>query len=132
MRVLVIGSGGREHALIWKIRQSFQVTEILCAPGNGGIIEHAQCVPIEVNDFKALADFAEDKMIDLTIVGPEEPLTNGIVNYFQDRGLRIFGPTKEAARIEGSKVFAKELMKKYKIPTAEFAVFSKPRTLLII
>jgi len=124
MKVLVIGSGGREHALVWKIRQSYQVTELFCAPGNGGIEGVADCVPIAVDDFESLADFAIEKSIDVTIVGPEKPLTDGIVDYFQEKGLRIFGPTKRAARIEGSKAYAKSLMKKYGIPTADFMTFT--------
>jgi len=126
MKVLVIGGGGREHALVWKIAQSPLVKEIFCAPGNGGIGKLATCLSIKANDIKSLADFAEKEGIDLTIVGPEEPLVLGIVDEFVKRGLRIFGPTKEAAKIEGSKVFAKEFMRKYNIPTADFVVFSDP------
>jgi len=127
MKVLVIGSGGREHTLVWKIKQSTLVKEVFCAPGNGGISKLATCVPIKANDLKSLADFVEKEGIDLTVVGPEEPLVLGIVNEFEKRGLRIFGPNQKAAQIEGSKVFAKELMQKYNIPTAEFAVFSDPK-----
>lgn len=118
MRVLVVGNGGREHALCWKLRQSPQVEELYAAPGNAGISEIADCVPIGVADVVELADFAEKLKMDLTVVGPELPLTLGIVDEFQKRGLRIFGPTRLAAEIEGSKVFSKEFMKKYDIPTA--------------
>lgn len=118
MRVLVVGQGGREHAICWKLKQSPQVDELFAAPGNGGIAEIADCVPIGVADVVELADFAEKLRIDLTVVGPELPLTLGIVDEFQKRGLLIFGPTRLAAEIEGSKVFSKEFMKKYEIPTA--------------
>src|SRR5688500_7966014 len=118
MRVLVIGQGGREHALCWKLRQSPQVKEVYAAPGNAGISSAADCVPIGVTDIIELADFAEGLKMDLTIVGPELPLTLGIVDEFQKRDLPIFGPTRLAAELEGSKVFSKEFMKKYGIPTA--------------
>lgn len=117
MRVLVVGQGGREHALCWKLRQSAQVKELYVAPGNAGIAEIADCVPIGVADIIELADFAEKLKIDLTVVGPELPLTLGIVDEFRKRDLAIFGPTRLAAELEGSKVFAKEFMKKYGIPT---------------
>lgn len=123
MRVLVIGSGGREHALIWKLSLSPEITKIFCAPGNGGIGEMAELVDIGAEDIEGLADFAESKDIDLTIVGPEAALAKGIVDLFEKRGLRIFGPTKAAARLESSKAFAKNIMKKYHIPTGQFAVF---------
>lgn len=119
MRVLVIGQGGREHALCWKLKQSPSVKEIYAAPGNAGIATVADCVPIGVADIIELADFAEKLKIDLTIVGPELPLTLGIVDEFQKRDLTIFGPTRRAAELEGSKVFSKEFMRKYDIPTAE-------------
>src|SRR5512141_81464 len=119
MRVLVVGQGAREHAICWKLRQSPLVHEIYAAPGNAGIAAVADCVPIEVADIVELADFAEQLKIDLTVVGPELPLTLGIVDEFQKRGLTIFGPTRLAAELEGSKVFSKEVMRKYKIPTAE-------------
>lgn len=118
MRVLVVGQGGREHAIIWKLSQSSLVKEIYCAPGNGGIAADAHCVQIGVADIIEIADFAEKLKMDLTVVGPELPLTLGIVDEFQKRGLPIFGPTRLAAEIEGSKVFSKEFMKKYDIPTA--------------
>lgn len=123
MNILVIGSGGREHALIWKLRQSPEVRKIFCAPGNGGIAESAECIPIQANQIDLLKRFVHEHNIDLTIVGPEEPLTRGIADSFQADGLMIFGPSAKAAEIEGSKVFAKTLMKKYHIPTADFRVF---------
>ncbi len=123
MRVLVVGSGGREHALVWKLSQSPEVTKLFCAPGNGGIGELAEIIDHGAEDIEALADFAESKDIDLTVVGPEGTLAKGIVDLFEKRGLRIFGPTKAAARLESSKAFAKNLMKKYHIPTGQFAVF---------
>jgi phosphoribosylamine--glycine ligase len=119
MRVLVVGQGGREHAICWKLKQSPLVREIYAAPGNAGIAAVADCVPIGVADIIELADFAEKLKIDLTVVGPELPLTLGIVDEFQKRGLPIFGPTRLAAELEGSKVFSKEFMRKYNIPTAE-------------
>lgn len=123
MRVLVVGSGGREHALVWKLSQSPEVTQLFCAPGNGGISELAELVDISAEDIEGLADFAENKDIDLTVIGPEAALAKGIVDLFEKRGLRIFGPSKAAARLESSKAFAKNLMKKYHIPTAQFSVF---------
>jgi phosphoribosylamine--glycine ligase len=122
MRVLVIGQGGREHALCWKLKQSPLVKEIYAAPGNAGIATVADCVPIGVADIIELADFAEKLKIDLTVVGPELPLTLGIVDEFQKRGLAIFGPSRLAAELEGSKVFSKDFMRKYNIPTAESTV----------
>src|SRR5512133_3948505 len=122
MRVLVVGQGGREHAICWKLKQSPQVKELYAAPGNGGIASIATCVPIESTDIIELADFAESLRMDLTIVGPEVPLTLGIVDEFQKRGLHIFGPTRLAAEIEASKVFSKEFMKKYGIPTADATI----------
>jgi phosphoribosylamine---glycine ligase len=121
MRVLVVGQGGREHALCWKLKQSPLVKEIYAAPGNAGIAQVADCVPIGVADIIELADFADKLKIDLTVVGPELPLTLGIVDEFQKRGLTIYGPTRLAAELEGSKVFSKEFMRKYNIPTAEAA-----------
>ena len=123
MRVLVIGSGGREHALVWKIKQSPLVDEIYCAPGNGGISTLAHCVSIQADDIKSLSQYAKDKKIDLTIVGPETPLVKGIVDIFESEGLCIFGPNKEAAQLEGSKIFSKSIMDKYGIPTAPYKVF---------
>ena len=119
MRVLVIGQGAREHAICWKLKQSPLVKELYAAPGNAGIAQVGDCVPIGVADIIELADFAEKLKIDLTVVGPELPLTLGIVDEFQKRGLAIFGPTRLAAELEGSKVFSKEFMRKYNIPTAD-------------
>ncbi|MHB8810363.1 MAG: phosphoribosylamine--glycine ligase [Desulfobulbaceae bacterium] len=125
MNVLVIGGGGREHALVWKLRQSPRVDKIFCAPGNAGISKLATCVPLKANDIKGLTGFALAQKIDLTIVGPEEPLTLGIVDAFTRKGLRIFGPTAAAAELEGSKVFTKDFLKKYDIPSAGYRVFAK-------
>lgn len=124
MRVLVVGSGGREHALVWKLKQSVKLDEIYCAPGNAGIRSLAQCIDISATDIDGLIVFAKEKKIDLTVVGPESPLTEGIVDRFAAQGLRAFGPTRLAAELEGSKVFTKELMKKYNIPTGHYAVFT--------
>jgi len=124
MRVLVVGQGAREHAICWKLRQSPRVKEIYAAPGNAGIAQVADCVGIGVADIIELADFAEKLKMDLTVVGPELPLTLGIVDEFQKRGLPIFGPSRLAAELEGSKVFSKEFMHKYEIPTAEAVVCS--------
>ncbi len=124
MKVLVIGSGGREHALVWKIKQSSLVTELYCAPGNAGIASIAEIVRIKSSELNALLLFAKASKIDLTIVGPEQPLVEGIVDLFESNGLRIFGPSKAAAELEGSKVFAKQFMKMYNIPTAEFRSFN--------
>ena len=122
MKVLVVGGGGREHALVWKIRQSSLVSEVYAAPGNAGIAELAYCVPVDPSNIVELADFADSVRIELTVVGPELPLTLGIVNEFTKRGLTIFGPTKEAAEIEGSKIYAKEFMARRNIPTARFKI----------
>ena len=126
MKVLVIGSGGREHALVWKIHQSPKVTKIYCAPGGAAINELAQCVALAPEDTGKLADFAEKEKIDLTVVGPELPLTLGISDLFESRGLKIFGPKKAAAQLEGSKAFAKEILKENCIPTASFGTFADP------
>lgn len=123
MRILVIGSGGREHALVWKIAQSKLADKIFCAPGNAGIAQLAECVDIKAEDVAGLLDFAKKEKIDLTIAGPEAPLAKGIADDFQNYKLRIFGPNKKAAQLEASKVFAKELMAKYNVPTANFKVF---------
>jgi phosphoribosylamine--glycine ligase len=130
MRVLVIGGGGREHALVWKIAQSPKVSKIYCAPGNAGISDQAMLVPIKANDTSGLIRFALKEKIDLTVVGPEEPLTKGIVDLFESKGLSIFGPSQKAAEIEGSKAFAKEMMKKYHIPTASYEIFEDPKRAL--
>jgi len=123
MKVLVIGSGGREHALVWKLKQSPKADKIYCAPGNGGIAKDAECVDIKPEDIKGLFDFAKKNNIDLTVVGPEVPLAAGIVDEFTNSGLNIFGPTKELARLEASKVYAKETMTKFGIPTADYKIF---------
>jgi len=125
MKILVIGSGGREHALAWKLRQSPHVERIFCAPGNAGTAEIVENVAIPVNDLEALVRFAKENRIDLTVVGPDDPLAAGIVDLFATEKLRAFGPTKSAARIEASKIFAKELMGAQKIPTAEARTFSQ-------
>lgn len=123
MKILVVGSGGREHALVWKLAQSPKTEKLYCAPGNGGISELAECVDIKVTDFEGLIAFAKEKQIDMTVIGPDDPLVMGIVDAFEAAGLRVFGPRKNAAIIEGSKVYSKELMKKYHIPTAAYEVF---------
>lgn len=123
MKILVVGSGGREHAIVWKLSQSPKVDKIYCAPGNGGIAELAQCINIPATEVERIGDWAQDNKIDLTIIGMDDPLMLGIVDLFQSRGLRVFGPRKNASILEGSKVFAKDLMKKYNIPTAAYEVF---------
>ena len=124
MKILIIGSGGREHAIVWKIAQSPKVKKIYCAPGNPGISQLAENVPIEVTQLDRLVQFAKAMQIDLTFVGPEVPLIDGIVDIFQKNKLTIIGPTKKAAQLEGSKTFAKKILKKYNIPTAGFETFS--------
>ena len=120
MKVLIVGSGGREHAIAWKVSQSPKVDKIYCAPGNAGIGQIAECVNIGAMEFDKLAQFAKDNEIDLTVVGMDDPLVGGIVDVFEEKGLRVFGPRKNAAILEGSKAFSKELMKKYNIPTAAY------------
>ena len=124
MKVLIVGSGGREHAIAWKVSKSPLVDKIYCAPGNAGIAQIAECVPIGAMEFEKLADFAQGKGIDLTVIGMDEPLVGGIVDVFEERGLRVFGPRKDTAVIEGSKVFSKNLMQKYGIPTGAYEIFS--------
>lgn len=124
MKVLVVGGGGREHALVWKISQSSRVKKIYSAPGNAGIAQLAECVPVQAEDIEGLAAFARTNAVDLTLVGPEAPLSRGIVDVFAREGLTIFGPGGRAAEIEASKQFSKDLMRKYKIPTAEYEVFT--------
>ena len=126
MKVLVVGGGGREHAIVWKVAQSPKVEKIYCAPGNAGIAELAECVPIGAMEFDKLTAFAREKEIDLTIVGMDDPLVGGIVDAFEAEGLRVFGPRKNAAILEGSKAFSKNLMKKYNIPTASYETFTSP------
>ncbi|MDA8174553.1 MAG: phosphoribosylamine--glycine ligase [Nitrospiraceae bacterium] len=124
MKVLVIGGGGREHAIVWKLAHSKRVDKIFCCPGNAGIAEHAECIDLPVNDFGALLDFVRYEWIDLTIVGPEEPLARGIADAFRKQGRNIFGPGADAARLEASKSFSKDFMRRYGIPTAEYKVFN--------
>ena len=126
MKVLIIGSGGREHAIAWKVAQNPQVEKIYCAPGNGGIGQVAECVPIGAMEFDKLAAFAKEREIDLTIVGMDDPLVGGVVDVFEKEGLRVFGPRKNAAILEGSKAFSKDLMKKYNIPTSAYENFDNP------
>lgn len=126
MKVLIVGSGGREHAIAWKVAQSPRVEKIYCAPGNGGIAQVAECVPIGAMEFDRLVDFARDKEIDLTVIGMDDPLVGGVVDAFEAAGLRVFGPRKNAAILEGSKAFSKDLMKKYGIPTAAYETFTDP------
>jgi len=123
VKVLIIGSGGREHAIAWKIKESPRLKKLYCAPGNGGTARVAENVPIKADDLNGLADFCEKEKIDLTIVGPEAPLASGIVDLFKKRNLKIFGPCKAAARLEGSKVYMKELCRDEGIPTADFEIF---------
>ena len=123
MKVLIVGGGGREHAIAWKVAQSKRVEKIYCAPGNAGIAEYAECVGIGAMEFEKLAAFAKEKEIDLTVVGMDDPLVGGIVDVFEAEGLRVFGPNKAAAILEGSKAFSKDLMKKYNIPTAAYENF---------
>ena len=129
MKVL-IGSGGREHAIAWKVAQSPKVDKIYCAPGNAGIAEFAECVSIGAMEFEKLAAFAKEKEIDLTVIGMDDPLVGGIVDVFEAEGLRVFGPRKNAAILEGSKAFSKDLMKKYNIPTAAYETFNSPEDAL--
>lgn len=130
MKVLVVGSGGREHAIVWKAAQSEKVDKIYCAPGNAGISEYAECVDIQAMEFEKLTAFAKEKGIDLTIIGMDDPLVGGIVDEFEKEGLRVFGPKKNAAILEGSKAFSKDLMKKYQIPTAAYETFEDAQAAL--
>lgn len=130
MKVLITGSGGREHAIAWKVAQSPKVEKLYCAPGNAGIAEFAECVDIGVMDFDKLTKFAKQHEIDLTIIGPDDPLAAGAVDAFEAAGLRVFGPKKNAAILEGSKAFSKDLMKKYQIPTATYETFDSPEAAL--
>ncbi len=130
MKVLIVGGGGREHAIAWKVAQSEKVEKIYCAPGNAGIAEYAECVNIGAMEFEKLAAFAKEKEIDLTVVGMDDPLVGGIVDVFRAEGLRVFGPDKKAAILEGSKAFSKDLMKKYNIPTAAYENFNNPEEAL--
>lgn len=130
MKVLVVGSGGREHAICWKIAQSPKVDKIYCAPGNAGIAEYAELVDIKAMEFDKLVAFAKEKEIDLTVIGMDDPLVGGVVDEFEKAGLRVFGPRKNAAILEGSKAFSKDLMKKYHIPTAGYETFDDPQKAL--
>ena len=123
MKVLIVGSGGREHAIAWKVAQSEKVDKIYCAPGNAGCAEYAECVPIAAVEFDKLVAFAKENEIDLTVIGMDDPLVGGVVDAFEEAGLRVFGPRKNAAILEGSKAFSKDLMKKYNIPTATYENF---------
>lgn len=123
MKVLIVGSGGREHAIAWKVAQSPKVDKIYCAPGNAGIEEYAECVDIKAMEFERLAAFAKEHEVDLTVIGMDDPLVGGVVDVFEAQGLRVFGPRKNAAILEGSKAFSKDLMKKYRIPTAAYENF---------
>ena len=123
MKILVIGGGGREHALVWKLKEGEGEHKIFCAPGNPGIAEIAECVPLQARQIQELANFAEENKIDLTVVGPEDPLTDGIVDLFEKRGLLIFGPNQLSARLEGSKAYAKKVMERFNVPTAEYSEF---------
>lgn len=124
MKVLIVGSGGREHAIAWKVARSPKVDKIYCAPGNAGISQVAECVPIGAMEFQKLVAFAKEKEIDLTVIGMDDPLVGGVVDVFEAEGLRVFGPRKNAAVLEGSKAFSKNLMKKYNIPTAAYETFT--------
>lgn len=130
MKVLIVGSGGREHAIATSVAKSSRVDKIYCAPGNAGIAQIAECVDIAAMELEKLADFAEEKKIDLTIIGMDDPLVAGVVDVFEERGLRVFGPRKNAAILEGSKAFSKDLMKKYNIPTAAYETFTSPEEAL--
>lgn len=130
MKILIVGSGGREHAIAWKAAQSPKADKIYCAPGNAGIAEYAECVDIGAMEFEKLVAFAKEKEIDLTIIGMDDPLVGGIVDAFEAEGLRVFGPRKNAAILEGSKAFSKDLMKKYNIPTAGYENFDDPKEAL--
>ncbi|MEG0355155.1 MAG: phosphoribosylamine--glycine ligase [Lachnospiraceae bacterium] len=130
MKVFIVGNGGREHTIAWSVAKNKNVDKIYCAPGNAGIAEYAQCVDIGVMEFDKLAAFAKEQEVDLTIVGPDDPLVGGIVNVFEAAGLRVFGPRKNAAILEGSKSFSKDLMKKYHIPSAEYETFDSAKDAL--
>lgn len=130
MKVLIVGSGGREHAIAWSVAKNSEVTDIFCAPGNAGIAEYATLVPIGAMEFDKLVEFAKEESIDLTIIGMDDPLVGGVVDVFEAEGFRVFGPNKAAAILEGSKAFSKDLMKKYNIPTAGYENFDDPEKAL--
>src|ERR1700728_906788 len=121
MKVLVLGSGGREHALVWKLKQSSRISQLYCAPGNGGIAEEAECLPVDLKNVESMIELGEQLKPDLTVVGPELPLTLGVVDEFTHRGWRAFGPNHKAAQLESSKSFAKEFLQRHRIPTAHYA-----------
>ena len=127
MKVLIVGSGGREHAIATAVAKSPKVDKIYCAPGNAGIAQIAECVDIGAMEFDKLVEFAKEKAIDLTVIGMDDPLVGGVVDKFEEAGLRVFGPRKNAAILEGSKAFSKDLMKKYNIPTAGYENFDSPQ-----
>ncbi len=122
MKILVLGSGGREHALVWKLRQSARVSKVYCAPGNGGIAEEAECLPVDLKSLDSMVALGKQLQPDLTVVGPELPLMLGVVDEFTRRGWAVFGPTKMAAQLESSKSFAKEFLQRHRIPTAAYAI----------
>lgn len=130
MKVLIIGGGGREHAIAWKVSKSPRVEKLYCAPGNAGIAQLAECVDIGVMDFQKQVEFAREQGVDLTIIGPDDPLAAGAVDAFEEAGLRVFGPRRNAAVLEGSKAFSKDLMKKYGIPSAAYETFDSPEKAL--
>lgn len=127
MKVLLVGSGGREHALAWKIAQSPLLKKLYAAPGNAGISRHAECVPVAAENIQGLLEFALREKIDLTVVGPEVPLVAGIWDQFQAKGLKVFGPSRETALLEGSKAFAKDMMSKFGVPTANYEIFNNAK-----
>ncbi|SFE73790.1 phosphoribosylamine--glycine ligase [Paenibacillus catalpae] len=130
MRILVVGGGGREHAIVWALKKSEKVKEVFCAPGNAGIAQIADCVPIAVNQFDELVKFAKDASIDFVFIGPDDPLAAGIVDAFEEHNIPVYGPNKAAAEIEGSKIFMKDLLRKYNIPTAKYETFTEYETAL--
>jgi len=131
MKILVVGSGGREHTLVWKLRQSPRVQGLLCAPGNSGIAREARCVPVQPHDFAAIADLVRKERIDYVVVGPEAPLAGGLVNHLKEAGIGVLGPTREAAQLESSKVFSKDFMARHKIPTAQYATYQDPQLAMV-
>ncbi|MGI9171914.1 MAG: phosphoribosylamine--glycine ligase, partial [Chthoniobacterales bacterium] len=130
MKILVVGSGGREHALAWKLGESPRATQIFCAPGNAGTEQLGENVPVRANDLPGLVRFAKDKKIDLTVIGPDDALAAGLADLFESEGLRVFGPTKQAAQLESSKIFAKEFMRRFHVPTALFGSFDDSQAAL--
>ena len=131
MRILVVGSGGREHTLVWKLSQSPKIQGLLCAPGNAGIARAARCVPVQPNDFAAITGLVRKERIDYVVVGPEAPLAGGLVNHLKEAGIGVLGPTQEAAQLESSKVFSKDFMARYNIPTAQYATYQDPQLAMV-